>query len=172
MNIKKILSILCVVLVVMLGLSVLFIFLNMRNYYPLRGEELIGIVYCEREKTKTFLRFERIMENKVIRRVDHTLNSDEWILTVEVLKWADFLGLVPFYRVARIGDEERSDCIDPGLGSLWSFLIKHPKIIPFLQAIKGEVSLPIPEETTRYYIYIRESGLMVECLSKPKRLDS
>lgn len=167
MRLKRIFSIIGFSLATVLGFTVLFIFLNIKNYYSLKGEELIGIVHCERGKTKISLKFERIIEGKTIRRVNYAINSDKWVLTVEVLKWPDFSGLTPVYRVARIASRDKngvvnSDRIDPGSESLWSFLIKYPKIIPFLQAIRGEVSLPIIEETTKYYIYIRKSGLMVE----------
>lgn len=166
-NIKRIFLALCLGLIVVLALIGVFIFLNIRSYYSLKGEELIGVVHCKSEKTKVSLKFERIIKGKFVRTMNYAVYGDEWVLIVEVLKWPDFLGVAPVYKVTRITSRHKdeitsSDCIDSGPGFLWAFLIKYPKSVPFIQAIKGEVTFPVPEETAKYYIYISQSGLMVE----------
>lgn len=166
-SIKRIFSTFCLGLAAVIGLTVLLIFLNIRSYYTLKGEELIGIIHYKKGETKVSLRFERIIKGKFVRRVNHTINGDEWGLVVEVLKWPDFLGAAPVYKVARLTSRCKdeltsSDRIDLGPGFLWTFLINYPKPILFIQAIKGEVVFTVPEEATKYYIYISQSGLMVE----------
>ena len=152
--------------------------LNLHTYARLTYEQPVAEIVFEGHGTQSYRATLTRMPGGEMQIF--MLSGDEWQLDARVLKWkgwANLLGLDAQYRLERVGgryrdiEQERyaprtvyALSENPGV-DLWDLSQKHPRWVPFVDAIYGSATYMPMAEGARYQVALTQSGLIARPLN-------
>lgn len=151
--------------------------MNLHTYYRLTHEQEVAQISFSRLADGDY---EALLATPDGRSRLFSIKGDEWQIDARVIKWtglANLLGMDAQYRLERLsgrhqaivrarsgphsvyalGDEQGLD--------LWSWARRHPRLLPWVDAVFGSAAYQPMADKARYSIHITQSALIARPLN-------
>jgi len=168
LNIRRLwLNSLILLIVLLLGLSSMYLALFLRTFSLYTKEDKIGKVFAEKSGDSINIYYKDLKRDK---EYEFYINGDEWMIEGYILRWnlpLRFLGAKSYYKVTRFSgrsekviDKTSSYSLSKE-GEKWKFILNNSSKIPFADAAYGIGAFQYPGNDT-FYIYINDTGFIIK----------
>ncbi len=168
-----------ILLIMASSLLIIFSGMLLRSYRSFSDRELVARLHAVRISLSP-PRMQVTFLNGGAPELDNRqfeMDGDQWALEGNVLKWADWLGVLGLqanYKLTRLrsryldANDEREKpasvhvLSDETAGGAWQWLFRRGESLPFVQAVYGNSVYAFPETEKVFHVYVAASGFMIE----------
>ncbi len=155
------------IVIVLLGVSSLYVMLFLKTFSLYTREDKIGSVYALKSGDSLLMAYKDYNRN---RNYIFSLKGNEWMIEGYIMRWKlplRFLGANSYYKVTGFSGRN----IDTGkqgtvysiakVGKGWKLFMRNYKKIPFVEAVYGIAAFQYPDKDT-FGIYINDTGFIIK----------